>query len=77
MNLQNYETNICTLENGVPNCEYKFTNLPIRDNNNNLYYYKIGVSSLYKTNNNMMSSNFILLKKVCKNWIAENKNEKD
>ena len=60
INLQNYETNICTLENGVPNCEYKFTNIPIRDNNNNLYYYKIGVSSLYKTNNDVMSSNFIL-----------------
>ena len=60
IDLQNYQTNICTLENGTPNCEYKFKNLEIRDDKNNLYYYKIGVSALYKTNEETLTSDFIL-----------------
>ena len=60
IDLTNYQTNICTLENGNPRCEYKFKNLPIRDDKNKLYYYKIGVSSIYKTNTDTLSSEFIL-----------------
>ena len=60
IDLTNYQTNICTVNNGNPNCEYKFTNLPIRDDKNKLYYYKIGVSSIYKTNTDTLSSEFIL-----------------
>jgi len=60
IDLQNYKTNICSLDNGNPSCEFKFKNLQIRDDKNNLYYYKIGVSALYKTNQDTLSSDFIL-----------------
>ena len=60
IDLQNYQTNICSIENGTPSCEYKFKNLQIRDDKNKLYYYKIGVSALYKTNQDTLSSDFIL-----------------
>ena len=60
IDLQNYQTNICSLDNGNPICEYKFKNLQIRDDKNKLYYYKIGVSALYKTNQDTLSSDFIL-----------------
>lgn len=47
IDLTNYQTNVCYLLNGSPTCEHKFKDLLIRDNNNKLYYYKVGVSALY------------------------------
>ena len=46
-----YNTNVCTLIDGVPICKYKFTNVDIRDADNNLFYYKIGVSAIYNNYN--------------------------
>ena len=37
IDLQNYQTNICSLDNGNPICEYKFKNWQIRDDKNKLY----------------------------------------
>ena len=46
-----YQTNVCSLVDGEPKCQYKFSNLDIRDENNNLFYYKIGISAVYKNYN--------------------------
>jgi hypothetical protein len=38
----------CNIVDGVPVCQYTFTNNDIKDKNNNIYYYKVGVSAIYK-----------------------------
>ena len=48
---QKQKTNLCTLINGIPSCKYTFNNVDITDNNNNIYYYKIGISSVYDNGN--------------------------
>lgn len=48
----NKQSNLCTIVNGKPLCQYVFTNLDIRDLSGNLYYYKLGVSALFKNNVN-------------------------
>ena len=42
------ENYTCTIVDGVPVCKYIFTNNDVKDTNNNTYYYKIGVSAIYK-----------------------------
>jgi hypothetical protein len=46
-----YQTNLCTLINGLPSCKYLFTNLDKMDANGNLYNYKIGVAAVYDWGN--------------------------
>ena len=46
-----YQTNVCTLIDGVPQCQYKFLNNDIYDSSGNIYYYKLGVSAIYKDEN--------------------------
>ena len=38
----------CNIVDGVPKCQYIFTNIDVKDANNNTYYYKIGISAVYK-----------------------------
>lgn len=45
------QTNLCTIVNGNPICQYSFTNLDIKDTSGNLYYYKLGVSAIYNNYN--------------------------
>lgn len=47
----NLQTNLCTLVNGMPMCQYSFPNLDIVDANGNLYYYKVGISAIYEWGN--------------------------
>jgi hypothetical protein len=51
------QSNLCSIVNGKPLCQYVFSNLDVRDLAGNLYYYKIGVSSLY---NNNINSNYVM-----------------
>lgn len=46
-----YQTNVCSLVDGEPKCQYKFSNLEIRDATGNLFYYKIGISAVYNKYN--------------------------
>jgi len=46
-----YQTNLCTLVNGLPACGYTFSNLDTMDSNGNIYYYKIGISAVYNWGN--------------------------
>lgn len=46
-----HNTNLCTLINGIPSCNYTFNNIDTMDANNKLYYYKIGISAVYDTGN--------------------------
>ena len=55
-NNKTYKTNLCTLIQGIPSCTYTFNNVDIKDDNGNLYYYKIGISSVYDSGN----SNFVM-----------------
>lgn len=48
-------TNLCMLVNGTPTCQYIFDGLDITDANNDPYYYKIGIASIYDWGN----SNFV------------------
>lgn len=50
------QTNLCSLVNGLPSCGYTFSNLDIMDSSGNLYYYKIGIASVYDWGN----SNFVI-----------------
>jgi len=50
-NDKTYKTNLCTLIQGVPSCTHTFNNVDIKDDNGNLYYYKIGISSVYESGN--------------------------
>ena len=50
-NDKTYKTNLCTLIQGVPSCTHTFNNVDIKDDNGNLYYYKIGISSVYDAGN--------------------------
>ena len=52
-NTQKQNTNLCTLINGMPSCNYTFNNVDITDSDNNIYYYKIGISSIYDTGNSV------------------------
>lgn len=52
-------SNMCTLSNGRPVCQYVFNNIDVRDFSGNLYYYKIGVSSVYD-NDKYTNSEFIM-----------------
>jgi len=51
VNTNTYQTNICSLVDGAPKCQYKFSNLDIRDSTGNLFYYKIGISAMYTNYN--------------------------
>ena len=53
----NANSNMCSLSNGKPVCQYIFNNIDVRDPSGNLYYYKLGVSSVY---NNGYNSPFIM-----------------
>jgi hypothetical protein len=55
VNKTTYQTNLCSLVNGAPTCNYSFNNLDIMDSTGNSYWYKIGVSAVYDWGN----SNFI------------------
>lgn len=55
-NKATYQTNLCTLVNGLPACKYNFSNLDTLDTNGDLYYYKIGISAVYDWGN----SNFVI-----------------
>jgi hypothetical protein len=56
VNSETINTNMCVLSNGQPVCTYVFENIDIRDPTGNLYYYKLGISSIY---NNGYNSPFI------------------
>ena len=43
----NSEMHTCNIIDGVPVCQYIFTNIDSRDKNNNVYYYKVGISAIY------------------------------
>ena len=58
VNLTNSNTNMCLLSNGKPVCQYVFNNLDVRDSSGNLYYYKLGVSSVYA--NDEYNSPFVM-----------------
>jgi hypothetical protein len=47
----NFQTNLCSLVDGIPACSYGINNLDIRDAMGNPYYYKIGISAVYDTGN--------------------------
>ena len=53
----NYQTNVCSLVDGKPQCQYKFTNIDIRDSNGNLFYYRIGISAVYESKTNTETEN--------------------
>jgi hypothetical protein len=40
--------NTCNIVDGTPECQYVFNNIDSRDSNNNIYYYKLGISAIYK-----------------------------
>ncbi len=52
-NDKTYKTNLCTLIQGIPSCTHTFNNVDIKDDNGNLYYYKIGISSVYDSGNSI------------------------
>ena len=52
VNEYNYQTNLCSLVDNVPKCQYMFKNVDISDSSGNLYYYKLGVSAMYDNNYN-------------------------
>ena len=54
-NESTYQTNVCTVVNGIPTCSYSFSNLDTIDTNGSLYYYKIGIAAVYDWGN----SNFV------------------
>ena len=47
-----YQTNLCTLVDGLPKCQYVFKNVDVTDPAGNLYYYKIGISAVYDNDYN-------------------------
>jgi hypothetical protein len=49
-------TNLCNIVNGFPSCQYIFNNLDIVDTVGNPYYYKIGVSAVYKDGNSIFET---------------------
>jgi hypothetical protein len=64
VNQTTYQTNLCSLVNGVPTCQYSFDNLDIIDAAGNPYWYKLGISAVYDWGNsafitpyNVVSSN--------------------
>ena len=46
-----YKTNTCSIVNGIPVCQHRFTNLSVLDTEGNPYYYKIGVCAMYSGEN--------------------------
>ena len=56
-NSKNTNNNMCSLYNGKPSCQYILKNNDIRDPSGNLYYYRLGVSSVY---NNGYNSPFVM-----------------
>ena len=52
VNQLDYQTNLCTLVNSIPKCQYIFKNVNITDSAGNLYYYKIGISAIYDNDYN-------------------------
>jgi hypothetical protein len=56
-----YQTNVCNIVNGVPVCEYVFTNVDNEDSNNNVYYYKVGVAAVYPTSTNGSTPDYTTL----------------
>jgi hypothetical protein len=53
-----YKTNVCNIVNGVPECQYVFTNVDNLDSNNNVYYYKVGVAAVYPTSTNSSKTEY-------------------
>ena len=47
------QTNVCTIVNGIPVCQYAFSNLDVKDKSGNFYYYKLGVSAIYNNSNSV------------------------
>ena len=43
---------MCSISNGKPVCQYVFNNIDVRDLSGNLYYYRLGVSSVFDNNYN-------------------------
>jgi hypothetical protein len=59
--------NMCSIFNGVPSCQYTFTDLQAVDTNGDSYFYKVGVSAIYANGNsefitpiNIASDYFVL-----------------
>lgn len=52
VNALNANSNMCSLSDGRPTCQYVFNNVDVRDPAGNLYYYKVGVSSVYSNDYN-------------------------
>ena len=42
------ENHTCNIVDGIPECQYVFNDIDSRDANNNIYYYKLGISAIYK-----------------------------
>ena len=51
--------NLCTFIDGIPYCKYVYNNIDIKDNDGNLYYYKLGVSAIYNINDKTFNSSYI------------------
>lgn len=63
--------NVCQILNGVPSCQYTFTDLIAKDQNGESYNYKVGVSAIYANGNsafvgpsNIKADYFILDKSI-------------
>lgn len=72
--------NLCTIVNGFPSCSYTFNNLTSNDINGDPYFYKIGISSIYKDGN----SDFVIPGNILNNYFildtsidAQTKNYQD
>ena len=47
LSIANSEMHTCNIVDGVPVCQYIFSNIDSKDTNNNVYYYKAGISAIY------------------------------
>jgi hypothetical protein len=66
----NSSNNLCTIINGLPICQYTFTNLKSNDDLGNPYLYKLGISSVYKDGN----SKFVQPENIINNYFILNDN---
>lgn len=53
------QTNLCTIVNGIPLCEYTFSNIDIKDKYGNIFYYRLGVSAIYEKNGKSVNSEYV------------------
>jgi len=51
LNSSNTEKYTCNIVDSIPVCQYTFKNVDIYDANNNVFYYKIGISAIYSDGN--------------------------